>query len=749
MSGATPPAPGGGGCDGNSRGTPTTPTTPPPPAAATTTTPASTLARPSLTASLSRVTRASIDTAALRTRTLARASLRAIGLERLAGGGGGLSASERGLGPADRRVLRVQLDEWREDAALRAFVGGHGGEGGAAGGGKAGGGAGDGASAGGPPLPRTSGHHHPRPPPSARGRAIRSTLALAYGAIGIVFGDVLTSPLYTLSAVFARAPPTQEEVQGALSIIFWTLTLILVSKYTLLVLRADDGGQGGTFALYALLRRQGAAVGRDRETQGLSPSVYRRGPEAPAPGRGPGPLLARASTLATASLRRRRGPALDRSSAPPGGGRVGGGDGVSGSGVGGAPAFQPTTTAAPAPPPPPPPHQPRRMRTLGSAAQASQHAGTTPSDAEAGRGGYGPGLTPPTVQKAAAAAAARRDWRQRLIERAGVQAALRVLVAIGVGAILGDGVLTPAISVVSACEGLHTAFPSLPKDGGVVLGASIAILALLFFAQQFGTGAVSHAFSPVGLAWITTLLGLGGFNLVTYGSRALFASLSPHHIVRVFARDGRLAWESLGSLVLCITGAEALYADLGHFSRPAIQISTLVLVYPALIIAYLGQGALLMAKPAVHANVFWSSVPKPVFWPVFVAATAATVVASQALISASFSIVAQAVRQRFMPRLRIVHTSRRHEGQIYIPAVNWMLAILAIAVVAGFRSSEKLGNAYGITVLLDMLLTTTFCSLVMLTVWKLPVLVAAAFFGFFFLVEAAYWSATLLKVPHG
>jgi len=156
-----------------------------------------------------------------------------------------------------------------------------------------------------------------------------------------------------------------------------------------------------------------------------------------------------------------------------------------------------------------------------------------------------------------------------------------------------------------------------------------------------------------------------------------------------------------------------------------------------------------MARPEVHANVFWSSVPKTAFWPVFVVSTLATIVASQALISASFSIVAQAIRARFVPRLRIVHTSREHEGQIYIPAINWMLATLALGVVGGFRSSDAIGNAYGLAVLTDMLLSTAFCSLVMLTVWRAPVPVVALFYVSFTTIEAAYWSATLLKVPHG
>lgn len=421
-----------------------------------------------------------------------------------------------------------------------------------------------------------------------------------------------------------------------------------------------------------------------------------------------------------ASMRRRR-PELDRASAPVGGRGAGAGAGV-GKGAGkGAP-----------------------LPTVPAGMAVSSFDGgkrPTPADAEAGQAGSAP--------------APHRDWRQRFIESPRTQAALRVVVAVGVGALLGDGVITPAISIVSAAEGLAVAFPALPKDGGVVLGVAVAILALLFAGQQFGTGAVAAAFSPVGVAWGATLLGLGGWNLARHGSAAIWAALSPHHAVRFFAADGAAAWRALGSLVLAVTGAEALYADLSHFDRPSITAATLGFVYPALVVNYLGQGALLLASAAgtapagIHSAVFWSSVPKPVFWPVWVVATAATVVASQALISASFSVVAQAIRQRFVPRLRVIHTSRTHAGQIYVPAINWGLAALAVGVVLAFRSSDRLGNAYGITVLLDMLLTTCFCSLVALTVWRLHLALVIPFFLFFFCVEGAFWSSTLMKVPHG
>jgi len=507
-----------------------------------------------------------MDVASLRTRSLARASLRAIGLEHLADGGlgGHTPRGDRGLGAADRRVLKVQLNEWRDDAELRASLGDphhhhHAADGKGEGGGGGGGGGG--------------GHddHYPAPaarkarccPPPSSSPALR-TLALAYGAIGIVFGDVLTSPLYTLSATFAKNEPTPDEVAGAVSIIIWTLALLLVTKYALIVLRADDGGQGGTFALYALLLRQGAAAGKDRETAGLGPGVYTRAPVSvrglpPPPGGGGGG--SGGAGLARLSTAHRRRPTLDRASAPVGGSAKAAS--ASSSARPQLPTVPDNAAAAPPGPPPPPPKAP-------AAATGRWWIRTpclpTPGDAEAGRAS---GATAPAPPPGAAAPATAQppaaDWRQCLIESPRLQAALRILVAVAVGAILGDGVLTPAISVVSSMEGLSTAFPSLPKDGSAVLGAACAVLVLLFFCQQFGTGAVSAAFSPIGCAWIMTLFGLGGWNLAQHGSSQLAAALSPHHIFRVFKEDGAAAWRSLGSLALCITGAEALYADLGHF----------------------------------------------------------------------------------------------------------------------------------------------------------------------------------------
>ena len=283
-----------------------------------------------------------------------------------------------------------------------------------------------------------------------------------------------------------------------------------------------------------------------------------------------------------------------------------------------------------------------------------------------------------------------------------------------------------------------------PATAVLVLALTAAILGALFLViQPYGTAMVSHLFSPVAILYLCTIAALGGHHLAAHCARIL-AALSPHHAAVWFASNPAAAWRTLGSLSLCISGAEALYADLGHFSRPAIQISTLFAVVPCLILAYLGEGALLLVRPDLHDTIFWSSVPPPVFWPVFLIATATTVVASQAIISAAFQVVHQAIAQGYFPRFHVKHTSRAHAGcghglvgsrrveraraaarcppqshpfstpwrpmffsQIYIPVINWLLCALCLGVMGGFRSSEKIGAAFGITVLADMLLTTT------------------------------------------
>ncbi|DBA68205.1 TPA: hypothetical protein ACH3X2_013822 [Trebouxia sp. C0005] len=322
---------------------------------------------------------------------------------------------------------------------------------------------------------------------------------------------------------------------------------------------------------------------------------------------------------------------------------------------------------------------------------------------------------------------------------------IRVLVVFGVGAIIGDGVLTPAISVISSIEGLHQV---ATIGQGTIVGIALAIICVLFFIQRFGTRIVGIAFSPIILLWLLCNAMIGIYNIHAYGP-GVFRAFGPNYWFAYLLRNGYKGWKTLGGVVLCITGAEALFADLGHFSMRSIQLSTLGLVWPSLLLTYLGQAAFLIKHPEAIGAAYYASVPHPVFWPMFIIAVLAAIIASQALISAVFSIVFQAISQGFFPRFHVDHTSDHVFGQVYIPVVNYVLMALTMIVVGTFQTSARLGNAYGLAVVWDMLLTTQFLTLVMLTVWRLPTPVAMCFHLFFSAIEATFFSACAEKVPTG
>ncbi|KAG2497281.1 hypothetical protein HYH03_004865 [Edaphochlamys debaryana] len=439
--------------------------------------------------------------------------------------------------------------------------------------------------------------------------------------------------------------PTQDEVLGAVSLIFWTLTAIVLVKYVGIVMLADDDGEGGTFALYSLLCRK----------VGVRPhaTLYR--------------------------------------------------------------------------------HEGRMMRRMSSRTQVTAISSGFVSATR----------SRPWWRACAASGPAVR----RLVRRSrGAQLALWGLTMAATGMVLGDGVLTPAISVMSAVSGLKAATASVTTE--MVVGVSIAILVLLYAIQPMGTGKISFIFAPVVALWLAANAGVGTYNLVTFGAGA-FKGLSPHYIVLFFQRQGVQGWHMLGSVMLCVTGAEALYADLGHFSRNAILMGFLFFAYPCLVITYLGQASFLMARPEDVANTFWESVPRPFFYPMLVLATAASVVASQALISGAFSIVANAVRLGAFPKLVIHHMSDKVKGQIYIPLINWALMILCIAVVAGFKSTVALGLAYGLAVSAVLFITTLLVLVVMLAVWEVSLLLVVPFGVFFLVLEGGFLSANMVKVPNG
>jgi KUP system potassium uptake protein len=448
-------------------------------------------------------------------------------------------------------------------------------------------------------------------PRTKKGQA-KWTLWLAFGTLGVVYGDVGTSPLYVFASIFTD-PPSEADLVGATSLVIWSITALVLIKYAVIVLRADDHGQGGTFALYAQLRRQGTKAARGNPKDG--------------------------------------------------------------------------------------------------------------------------------TQRVKAA-----DWRQRLIESRKSQNVLRVLVVLGVGAILGDGVLTPAVSVVSACEGLTVATSSVTRKD--IVGIASGILVALFLIQRFGTAKIGLLFSPIASVWFSANFAIGMYNIFKYNP-AMFRAVSPHYLFTYLARNGRAGWESLAGALLAFTGTEALFADLGHFNRHAIQLAFVCIVYPSLVVTYIGQASYLSAFPENVSQTYYKALPGWTFWPMFAVATATAIVASQAMISASFQIVKQAIAQSFFPRFNIKHTNKKHEGQIYISVINWTLMTLTIIVVATFQTSAKLGRAYGIAVIFDMALTTHFMTLLMVTVWRKHLIFPAMFYTIFAAIELTYVSSAVRKVPEG
>ena len=413
--------------------------------------------------------------------------------------------------------------------------------------------------------------------------------ALTLGAIGVVYGDIGTSPLYAFKEVFAHGhvPMSAENIHGVLSLMFWTLTVVVSLKYVLLILRADNNGEGGLIAMLALASR--AVAGR---------------------------------------------PAL----------------------------------------------------------------------------------------------------RARLL----------LIGIFGTAIFFGDGVITPAISVLSAVEGLEVAAPGLEHW---VVPVTLAVLTGLFMVQRFGTGSVGRLFGPVTTLWFFVLALLGLMHIAR--NPAILVALNPAYALSFVGTNPHVAFVALGSVVLCVTGAEALYADMGHFGRRPIRIAWFSLVMPALVINYFGQGAMLLAHPEKASNPFYEMAPTWALYPLIGLATAATVIASQALITAAFSVTKQAVQLGYLPRLRVLHTSVKETGQIYLPFVNWGLYGCIFLAVVLFKSSSNLAAAYGIAVTIDMLITTTMTFFVIRYGWKYPWWLCVAATGFFFLVDFTYFAANVVKVIDG
>ncbi len=416
-----------------------------------------------------------------------------------------------------------------------------------------------------------------------------SLAALTLAAIGVVYGDIGTSVLYAVKEVFGsgHVPFTTDNVYGILSIFFWTLTTIVSIKYVVLVLRADNHGEGGLIAMLAL---------------------------------------------------------------------------------------------------------------------ASQAVKDKPK------------------------------LRQ-------------VLLAVGIfgtSLFYGDGVITPAISVLSAVEGLEVVSPRFTH---YVIPLTLVVLFCLFAVQKNGTAGIGKFFGPITVVWFATISVLGISHIVRHPE--ILLAMSPHHALGfMFAHPGT-TFIILGAVVLCVTGAEALYADLGHFGKRPIRLAWFSVVMPSLTLNYFGQGALLLERPEAVKNPFYMMAPDWALVPLVVLATAATVIASQALITGAFSVTKQVIQLGYLPRLNVQHTSVRDTGQIYIPFVNWGLFVAIVLAVVTFRSSSNLAAAYGIAVTLDMLITTVLTFFVIRYSWKYPLWLCVAATGWFFVVDITFFSSNLLKLFAG
>ncbi len=415
------------------------------------------------------------------------------------------------------------------------------------------------------------------------------TAALSLGALGVVYGDIGTSPLYTMQLIFTVHPlaPTATHVYGAVSLIFWSLVMVVTLKYVLLILRADNHGEGGIMALVALIQ------------QSMS-----------------------------------------------------------------------------------------------------------------GR-------------------------RKRFLITVGI---------LGAALFYGDGMLTPAISVVSAVSGLQVASPALAAQ---IVPFSLAILIALFALQRFGTGAIGVLFGPIMVVWFAALAVIGGNEVMA--NPGIVRALSPSYGAAFLIADPAAGFLSLASVFLAVTGAESIYADMGHFGRPAITRAWLIVAFPALMINYLGQGALLLRDPSATSNPFFLMVPggQTAQTLMVILATMATVIASQAVISGAYSVTQQLVQLGFLPRVTIKHTSKRIRGQIYVPVVNWFLLIAVVCLVLGFRNPEHLAAAYGVALSAIFATNTLLAFTVFRVLWRKPLWQVIPGAALFLTIELTFFAANLGKLFSG
>src|SRR5690348_2769638 len=322
--------------------------------------------------------------------------------------------------------------------------------------------------------------------------------------------------------------------------------------------------------------------------------------------------------------------------------------------------------------------------------------------------------------------------------------AIAVLAIFGAALFYGDGVITPAISVLGAVEGVKVVQPGLAPW---VVPISVAILLLLFFVQRRGTAGLGAVFGPLMCVWFVAIALLGLHTIVR--EPQVLTALNPVHAIHFFHTHGRGAFIALGGVVLAVTGTEALYADMGHFGKTPIRVAWLYFVLPALLLNYFGQGALLLSDPSAVSSPFYLLVPRVLVIPMIVLATIAAVIASQAVISGAFSMTREAIQLGYAPRMRIVHTSRMLPGQVFVPWINGMLLVLVILAVIGFRSSDNLGAAYGIAVTGTMVVTTLLALIVERRMWRWPWVAVIGTAVVFLCIDLSFFGANLIKVEHG
>jgi KUP system potassium uptake protein len=319
-----------------------------------------------------------------------------------------------------------------------------------------------------------------------------------------------------------------------------------------------------------------------------------------------------------------------------------------------------------------------------------------------------------------------------------------IIGTIGAALFFGDSMITPAISVLSAVEGLNVISPSL---NNFIIPISLTLITGLFAIERMGTGKVGAIFGPIMLLWFSSL-GLMGL-LEVINQPAILLAFNPITGIRFLLEHSTVSLVILGSVVLAVTGGEALYADMGHFGRKPINIAWLWIVFPCLVLNYLGQGALLLRNPSALDNPFYRIAPEWGQIPLLILASCATLIASQAVISGTFSLASQAVQMGYIPRIRIKHTSSDEEGQVYLSKINILLFVGVICLILGFKTSEKLAAAYGISVTSTMLITTILLAVVMFREWKMNIVLVAFITFAFFLVDFAFWTANLIKIEHG